>query len=109
MCVFGFVCSCRVQFARFVKWYLHRQQVSALLAEEKADEETCSSSSCDFIESMSEPDAGGSGATSPSLPAAIEQWEMLHTDVALHPSRFELYAFTSMVCGRPLQDYGFSL
>ena len=98
-----------VQFSlhAFVKWYLHRQQVSALLAEEKADKETCSSSSCDFIESMSEPDAGGSGATSPSLPAAIEQWEMLHTDVALHPSRFELYAFTSMVRGRPLQVYGF--
>ena len=88
VCVFGFVCYCRIQFARFVKWCLHRQQVSALLAEEKADEETCSSSSCDFIESMSEPDAGGSGATSPSLPAAIEQREMLQTDVALHPSLF---------------------
>ena len=45
-------------FSRFVKWYLHRQQVSALLAEEKADEDTCSSSSCDAIESMSGPALG---------------------------------------------------
>ena len=88
VCVFGFVCYFTVQFARSFKCYLHRQQVSALLEEEKVDEETCSSSSSDFVESMSEADAGGSEATSPSLPAAIEQWEMLQTDVASHPSRF---------------------
>ena len=103
VCPFGFLCCFAVQFACSVTCYLHRQQVSALLEQEKADEETCSSSSCDLIESMSEPDAGGSGATSPSLPAAIEQWEMLQTDVALHPSRSELHTFTSVVRGRPLQ------
>ena len=79
-----------VQFARSVKRYLHIQHVSRLLEEEKADEETCSSSSCQLMDSTSEPDAGGSGATSPSLPAAIEQWEMPQTDVALHLSRSEL-------------------
>ena len=61
------------------------------------------------IDSMSEADAGGSGASLPSLPEAIEQWEMLRTEVALRPSRFELHAFTSMVCGRPLQVYVFLL
>jgi len=102
VCFFGFVRCFAVQLARSVKCYLHRQQVSGLF-EEEADEEMRSSLSCDLMVSMSEPDAGGSGATSPSLPAAIEQWEMLHTDAALHPSRFELYAFTSVVCGTPLQ------
>jgi hypothetical protein len=82
---------------------------TALLQEQKADEETCSSSSCDLMDSMSEPDAGGSGAGSPSLPAAIEQWEMLQTDVALHPSRSELHTFTFVVRGKAIAGLLLSL
>ena len=65
VCFLGFVDCCTVEFARSGKCSLHRQQVSGLLEEEGVEEETCSSSSCDVMDSMSEPDAGGSGAGSP--------------------------------------------
>ena len=94
----GFPKLFQLEFACSVKWHLQRQQVCGLLEEEESKEETCSSWSCDFTESLSEPSAGASGAGAPFLPTAIEQWELRQIDFALHPSRFELHTFTPVLC-----------